>query len=304
MEAKVAGFVPGVDMVDGKCDVAAAHYFLQVFADGDVYTVRRTGVAFFELEAALLRRFPKLGLTPMPLNECEGAAAYQKQAAKKKRNKGASSQTAALLSVDDLSDSQPRLTDWLTSLVSMPPVLASDEMRSFITDEVVTGSSLGSADAQAVHDGGAGAAASSGGSEYDRKRGEAFARFSEDGLENILLEREPVEKTKVQPGGTHTITLTVRDGGSGGGSGGGGGDDDGGGGDGYICWAFTTLVGKTNPAKDVAFSMSFTDAAGASTTARPYERHSHAATQLIKGCWQCPGPGVATLTWHNGYSKW
>ena len=37
--AKVSGFVPGVDMVDGRCDIETAHYFVQIFADGDVYTV-------------------------------------------------------------------------------------------------------------------------------------------------------------------------------------------------------------------------------------------------------------------------
>jgi hypothetical protein len=32
--------------VDGKCDVDTAHYFIQIYADGDVYTVRRTGGIF------------------------------------------------------------------------------------------------------------------------------------------------------------------------------------------------------------------------------------------------------------------
>ena len=37
---------------------------------------------------------------------------------------------------------------------------------------------------------------------------------------------------------------------------------------------------------------------------RPYERCSKAPTELIKGAWTCPHPGVATLTWHNDYSRW
>ena len=98
-----------------------------------------------------------------------------------------------------------------------------------------------------------------------------------------------MDKVKIQPGGTHAITLTTRSG---------GGSDE------YVCWAFTTLAGKTNPAKDVAFSVTFADLGGRTVPVRPYERHPHAATQLIKGCWQCPGQGTATLTWHNDYSKW
>ena len=37
---------------------------------------------------------------------------------------------------------------------------------------------------------------------------------------------------------------------------------------------------------------------------RPYERCSKAPTELITGAFRCPCPGVATLAWHNDYSRW
>jgi hypothetical protein len=37
---------------------------------------------------------------------------------------------------------------------------------------------------------------------------------------------------------------------------------------------------------------------------RPYERYANAPNELCKGLWPCSTPGVATLTWHNDYSKW
>ena len=296
MEAKIAGFVPGVDIKDGMCDILQAHFFIQVFADGDIYTVRRSAVSFFELEAALSRRFPKLGIAALPLNECDGAATYRKQTAKKKRR----GKISALTSVDDLSDSQLKLTQWISCLLGIQPVFASQEMRHFITDESpgstpnVTENGIARESSKDE---------SPGISEYERKRKDAFGRFNESGLENIILEGLPVMKVKIQPGGSHTITLTTgvahgeknkED----------GGVLEGNVMDGYICWAFTTLAGKTNPAKDVAFSVTFTDEKGDTTHVRPYERHQYAATNLIKGCWQYPGYGVAVLTWHNDYSKW
>lgn len=51
--------------------------------------------------------------------------------------------------------------------------------------------------------------------------------------------------------------------------------------------------------KNTAFSMTYNG-----MPVRPYERYSKATTELCKGLWPCSAPGVATLTWHNDYSKW
>jgi hypothetical protein len=88
-------------------------------------------------------------------------------------------------------------------------------------------------------------------------------------------------KQKIQPSQSHTVTLNVEEAGH------------------VLVWCFTTLPGKSSPAKDVAFSLSFNG-----TVIRPYERYSNAPTELIKGFWQCPSPGVASFTWHNDYSKY
>jgi hypothetical protein len=128
LQAKVSGFVPGVDMVDGKCDIETAHYFLQVFADGDVFTVRRTAISFVELDKDLAKRFPKLGLPEMPLYDLEGANTLKKYKKGMKRPE-------AMLMVDDLMILQPKLTQYVSQLMSMEAVLACDEMRTFLTEQ-------------------------------------------------------------------------------------------------------------------------------------------------------------------------
>jgi hypothetical protein len=54
-----------------------------------------------------------------------------------------------------------------------------------------------------------------------------------EGLEAALLEATPVTKHKLQPSASHSVTLRVEEAGL------------------FVVWGFTTLPGKSNPAKDV-----------------------------------------------------
>jgi len=125
LQAKVSGFVPGVDMVDGKCDIETAHYFLQIFADGDVYTVRRTAISFVELDRDLMKRFPKLALP---------VASKLKKA--KRSTTSDKFGKDVLVAVDDLMTLQPMLTSYICSLMAIEPVLACDEMRTFMVGDL------------------------------------------------------------------------------------------------------------------------------------------------------------------------
>jgi hypothetical protein len=131
LQAKVSGFVPGVDMVDGKCDIETAHYFLQIFADGDVYTVRRTAIAFVELDRDLGKRFPKLSLPVLPLYALAGAAKLKK-AKRQSITDGHRLGKDVRVAVDELMALQPLLTSYVSSLIAVEPVLACDEMRTFM----------------------------------------------------------------------------------------------------------------------------------------------------------------------------
>ena len=129
LQAKVSGFVPGVDMVDGKCDIETAHYFLQIFADGDVYTVRRTAISFVELDRDLMKRFPKLALPVLPIYSLSGASKLKKAKRSSTSDKFGKD---VLVPVDDLMTLQPVLTSYICSLMAIEPVLACDEMRTFM----------------------------------------------------------------------------------------------------------------------------------------------------------------------------
>jgi len=109
---------------------------------------------------------------------------------------------------------------------------------------------------------------------------ERFGKGRERCLEQLLTENSPIVKQKIQPSQSHTVTHEVEAGQ-------------------VLVWGFTTLPGKSSPAKDIAFSIKFND-----TNVRPYERYSKAPSELIKGFWQCPSAGTASFTWHNDYSKW
>jgi len=134
LQAKVSGFVPGVDMVDGKCDIETAHYFIQIYADGDVYTVRRTALSFVDLDRDLQKRFPKLGLMELPLFEIEGSNALRNKGKIESFLKKSKARSDVLLGVDELMRMQPSLTQWIASLIALEPVLACDEVASFLTD--------------------------------------------------------------------------------------------------------------------------------------------------------------------------
>jgi len=133
LQAKVSGFVPGVDMVDGKCDIETAHYFLQIFADGDVYTVRRTAISFVELDRDLMKRFPKLALPVLPIYSLAGASKLKKAKRSTTSDKFGKD---VLVAVDDLMTLQPMLTSYICSLMAIEPVLACDEMRTFMVGDL------------------------------------------------------------------------------------------------------------------------------------------------------------------------
>ena len=238
LQAKVSGFIP-VDMVDGRSDIETAHYFVQIFADGDVYTVRRTVISFVELDRDLTRRFPKLALPLMPIYDIDGAASLKKaktqggllgRGVKDKLLKAKRSEVA--LDVDELNMLQPRLTQYVTNLMSIDSVLNCEEMRTFLTEL-----------SSEVRDGGDDDKQSS---TYEKKISVIVERFGKgkggaagEGLEQVLLEAVPVVRQKLQPSQNHSVTLSVEEAGN------------------IIVWGFTTLPGKSTPAKDVAFSMTY-----------------------------------------------
>jgi hypothetical protein len=268
LHAKVQGFVPGVDMVDGMSDIETAHYFIQIYADGDVYTIRRTAVAFLELDKDLAHRFPKLPLPLLPLYDLDGAAALKKYKREPKKKRCDLS-----LPIDELMRCQPELTAYVCQLMLMDAVLACEEMRAFLTE-------LSNSAREADDDD------DKGGTVTDLKLKLIIDRFGkgksgDESLEHLLLDGLPVLKQKVYPSQAHSVTLPVTEAGS------------------VLVWGFTTLPGNAAPAKDIAFSVTFNG-----QTIKPYERLNKVQSELVKGCWHCPAPGSAVLTWHNDYSKW
>jgi len=261
LECKVTAFVPGVDLVDGRCDIEQASYYMQIFADGDVYDIRRTAGAFFDIDQRLGKRFPKMNLPMLPLYQLPGASAFNKHGLFKSRTK-----QRVLLSVDEMLAAQSKLGDWIADLISFEAVLSSEELHNFLTEQASEVSARASAD-------------------YDSKIKQAEARFGKgakaESVEELLLEALPISRVKVQPGSSHVIRVTVDRPGD------------------HIVWGFTTLPGKTSPAKDIAFSVTFEG-----SPVRAYERCVNAPYQLKKGYWTVPGTGEVRLTWHNDYSKW
>uniref|UniRef100_A0A7S2WVJ8 PX domain-containing protein n=1 Tax=Rhizochromulina marina TaxID=1034831 RepID=A0A7S2WVJ8_9STRA len=261
LTCKVTAFVPGVDLVDGRCDIDQASYYMQIYADGDVYDIRRTALAFFEIDQRLMKRFPKMNLPVMPLYQLPGASAFSKQTIFKSRSKA-----RVLLSVDEMLAAQGKLNEWIADIITFEPVLSSEELRNFLTEQASEVSARANAD-------------------YDSKVQQAEARFGKgakaESVEELLLEALPITRVKVQPGASHTIRVSVERPGD------------------HIVWGFTTLPGKTSPAKDIAFSVTFND-----SPVRAYERCVNAPYQLLRGYWTIPSSGEVRLTWHNDYSKW
>jgi len=269
---RCCSFIPGTDLYneDGteKCDIETAHYYLQVFDSGEAYTIQRTAISFLELDRDLARRFPKLSLPCLPLYEIQGAAAIRKTLGKKGHKK-----CEASLDVDGLLAAQGGISRYMSALLAIEPVLGCQELRSF----------LASSEADCEADNYEPVSMRSV-SFFEQKEQLVTERFGSDDrviLERVLTEALPVERHKLQPSHIFEVTLEVEEAGQ------------------YLAWCFTTLPGKSSPAKDVAFSVSFNG-----IPVRPYERCDLAPVEVIHGSWACPTPGTAALVFHNDYSKW
>lgn len=211
------------------------------------------------------------------------------------------------LPVDELMMCQPKLTTYITALMTIEPVLACEEMRGFLTDAGAAGRD-GPPDEDEAKPGGI--------LIQDRQLRLIIERFGkgknadEDSIEQALTEGMAVGRQKIGPSQSHPVSVAVEEAGQ------------------MLVWCFTTLPSRSQPAKDVAFSVSFNG-----HVVKPYERLSKVSVrgeglnssrlspnsfslpppvpvlmvkvqdQLIKGSWNCPTPGTAVLTFHNDYRQ-
>lgn len=192
--------------------------------------MRRTAISFVELDRDLTHRFPKLSLPDMPLYSLEGGAVLKK--GHKKDKAGHRKRSDVSLAVDELMMLQPRLTEYVSSLMAIEPVLNCEEMRTFLTE-------LSSAIRD--EDDGHGDDSKHGRSVHEQKIRLIIERFGKgknadgseglESMEQLLLEGVPVTKHKVQPSQIHSVTLNVEEAGH------------------VLVWGFTTLPGKSTPAK-------------------------------------------------------
>jgi hypothetical protein len=70
----------------------------------------------------------------LPVFEIEGSKALRKPKKIEAFLKKTKPRSDVLLGVDDLMRLQPNLTQWLASLIAIEPVLACEEVGSFLTD--------------------------------------------------------------------------------------------------------------------------------------------------------------------------